>query len=83
MAAAKRFEELRVWQSARIMVQQVYQITREGSFARDFGLRDQIQRAAVSVMSNIAEGFHAGSNAEFLRFLRYARRSLAEVQSQF
>jgi four helix bundle protein len=60
----------------------VYQCTSRASFAKDFGLRDQIQRAAGSVMHNIAEGFDSGSDSEFARFLRYAQRSCTEVQSE-
>jgi four helix bundle protein len=60
----------------------VYEATNESPFNRDFGLRDQIRRAAVSVMSNIAEGFSAGSDAEFMRFLSFSRRSVSETQSQ-
>lgn len=82
MSTVRRFEDLDCWQSARLLVKHVYQISQQGKFSKDFGLRDQIQRAAISVMSNIAEGFHAGSNAEFLRFLGYSRRSVAEMQSQ-
>jgi four helix bundle protein len=59
----------------------VYEVTSQGAFARDFCLRDQIRDAATSVMANIAEGFDSGSDAEFIRFLRYARRSASEVQS--
>ena len=59
----------------------VYQVSDEGSFARDFGLRDQIRRAAVSAMTNIAEGFDCDSRVEFARFLGIARRSAVEVQS--
>ncbi len=77
----ERFEDIQGWQKARELAQMVYQVTSQGAFARDFGLRDQIREAAVSVMANIAEGFDAGSDAEFIRFLRYARRSASEVQS--
>jgi four helix bundle protein len=76
-----RFEDIQAWQEARILVKQVYLLTREGEFARDFGLRDQIQRAAVSIMTNIAEGFDCESKKEFARFLGIARRSAVEVQS--
>jgi four helix bundle protein len=75
-------EEIKAWQEARVLTKMVYEITNDGSFARDFRLRDQIRDAAGSIMHNIAEGFGAGSDAEFLRFLRYARRSGSEVQSQ-
>ena len=81
MTLVKRFEELRAWQAARALVREAYAVARRDAFARDWGLRDQIQRAAVSVMSNIAEGFDAGTDAEFVRFLTYARASAAEVQS--
>ena len=82
MATVKRFEDLHVWQGARELVKMIYETTNLPAFSKDFGLRDQIRRAAVSVMSNIAEGFGAGSDAEFVRFLGYARRSNSEVQSQ-
>ena len=81
MAGVTRFEDLRAWQAASELVVAVYALTRQGSFAQDFGLKDQIQRAAVSVMANIAEGFDCESKAEFARFLGYARRSATEVQA--
>jgi four helix bundle protein len=81
MTGITRFEDIKAWQEARKLVQMVYQITGQGPLARDFGLRDQIQRAAISVMANIAEGFDCESHAEFARFLGYARRSAVEVQS--
>jgi four helix bundle protein len=77
-----RFEDVQSWQTARMLTQMVYGISDEGAFRRDFRLRDQIRGAAGSVMHNIAEGFDAGSDAEFVRFLRYARRSATEVPSQ-
>ncbi len=77
-----RFEEIEGWQLARELTQKVYALTSREKFSRDFGLRDQIQRAAASSMHNVAEGFDAGSNPEFIRFLRYAQRSCTEVQSQ-
>lgn len=82
MATIKRFEDIRGWQSARKLTNLVYKMTSQGNFSKDFGLRDQIRRAAISVMSNIAEGFDAGSDAEFVRFLGYSRRSASEIQSQ-
>ncbi len=82
MATIKKFEDLRAWQSSRELVKLVYDTTNIGAFQKDFGLRDQIRRAAISVMSNIAEGFGAGSDAEFVRFLGYSRRSVSETQSQ-
>jgi four helix bundle protein len=81
MALIKRIEDLQAWQEARRLVRDVYRISREGALARDFGLRDQIQRAAVSVMANVAEGFDCESHIEFARFLGFARRSSVEVQS--
>jgi four helix bundle protein len=81
MMHIERFEDVQGWQKARELTRMVYSVTRQGAFARDFGLRDQMERASVSVMANIAEGFDAGADAEFIRFLRYARRSASEVQS--
>jgi four helix bundle protein len=77
-----RFEELIAWQKAKTLCVQVYRVTNTGPFARDFGLRDQIQRASVSAMSNIAEGFDRNSRPEFARFLTFARGSAGEVRSQ-
>ena len=73
---------MHAWQSARNLVKLIYEITKQPDFNRDFALRDQIRRAAISVMSNIAEGFGTGTDAEFVRFLGYARRSTSEAQSQ-
>lgn len=78
----ERFEDLIAWQKARKLTRDIYQITRQGSFAKDFGLSGQIQRAAVSIMSNVAEGFERGSRAEFHQFLSVAKASCAEVRSQ-
>ena len=78
----RRFEDIQAWQASRELVRMVYTASGQGQFARDLRLASQMQGAAVSVMSNIAEGFDAGSDAEFIRFLQYARRSATEVQSQ-
>jgi four helix bundle protein len=78
----KRFEDLAVWQKARDLSVLVYRPSSEGPFARDWGLRDQVRRAAVSTMSNIAEGFSRYSRAELRQFLSIARGSATEVQSQ-
>lgn len=78
----QRFEDIRGWQLARELPHEVYKTTNNGSFSKDWGLRDQINRATGSAMDNIAEGFDAGSNADFSRFLRYAQRSCSEVASQ-
>ena len=80
--AVKQFEDLEVWQEARRLTQAIYRLTRAGRFSKDFALRDQIQRAAVSVMSNIAEGFERGGNQEFIQFLYVAKASCGEVRSQ-
>ena len=81
MATITRFEEIDAWKKAREMTRLIYSITSTGEFARDFGLRDQIRRASVSTMANIAEGFDCESKIEFARFLGIARRSAVEVQS--
>ena len=78
----ERFEDLIAWQKARLLTTEIYRISMHGEFAKDFGLRDQIRRAAVSVMSNIAEGFERGSRGEFHQFLVIAKASCAEVRSQ-
>jgi len=78
----ERFEDIRAWQQARELSNLVYDLTEKGNFAKDFRLRDQIQGAAGSIMHNIAEGFEDGSDAEFIHFLKYARRSASEVQSE-
>ena len=82
MAAFKTFEEINAWQNARVLVKEVYAMTRNGAFSNDYGLKDQIQRAAVSICSNIAEGFERRGNKEFINFLWIAKGSAAEVCSQ-
>lgn len=82
MATIKRFEEIKAWQEARELAKLVYKVTRGIAIAKDYGLKDQIQRAAVSVGSNIAEGFARNGNKEFAKFLWSAKGSAAEVQSQ-
>lgn len=77
----EQFEDIEAWQAARELVSEVYRVTKQGDFARDYGLRDQVQRASVSIMANVAEGFDSNSDEEFVRFLRYALRSATEVQS--
>lgn len=77
-----RFEDLIAWQKARSLTAAVYRATAEGPFSKDFGLREQIRRAAVSTMSNISEEFERGSAAEFSRFLLIAKASCAELRSQ-
>jgi four helix bundle protein len=82
MPTIKNFEDLDSWKKARELAGFVYELTRKERFSRDFGLSDQIRRAAGSVMHNIAEGFESGSDPEFGRFLKIARRSASEVQSE-
>jgi four helix bundle protein len=82
MASITCFEDLQSWQKARQLANAGYDLTEQPRFAKDFRLRNQIQGAAGSVMHNIAEGFDAGSNPEFIRFLKMARRSASETQSE-
>ena len=78
----ERFEDIEAWQLARELARKVYSLTKNPGFAKDYGLKRQIQDAAGSSMHNIAEGFDSETNAEFIRFLRYAKRSCTEVQSE-
>jgi four helix bundle protein len=82
MPTITRFEDLEAWQTARQLVNQVYDLSDDGIFARDFGLRDQIRRAAVSIMSNIAEGFESRTQTQFLHYLGIAKGSAGEVRAQ-
>jgi four helix bundle protein len=82
MTAIKQFEEIHAWQTARKITKQVYMLSDHGNFGRDFGFRDQIRRAAVSVMSNIAEGFESNTQALFINYLGHAKASAGEVRSQ-
>lgn len=82
MSAFQRFEDIEAWQKARELTKAIYALSNDGQFARDFGLRDQIRRASVSIMSNIAEGFGRGGNKEFIQFLFTAKGSASEVQAQ-
>lgn len=81
MAKFNSFEEIVAWQKAHEITLDVYRATAGGNFSKDYGLRDQIRRAAVSIMANIAEGHGRRSNSEFANFLNIARGSAAEVQS--
>ncbi len=78
----ERFEDIEAWQLARELTRKVYRLTKKTRFAKDYGLKRQMQDAAGSSMHNIAEGFDSETNAEFMRFLRYAKRSCTEVQSE-
>jgi four helix bundle protein len=82
MAKVKKFEEIQSWKKARTLTKQIYSATLAGAFAKDFALRDQIRRAAVSILSNIAEGFERGGDKEFLQFLAIAKGSAGEVRAQ-
>jgi four helix bundle protein len=82
MATFKKFEDITAWQRARELTQQIYKLTSTSQFARDFGLKDQIRRASVSIMSNIAEGFERSGTGEFTHFLATAKGSAGEVRSQ-
>ena len=82
MATFHRFEEIESWKKAREITRLIYKITSDGNFARDFGLRDQIRRASVSIASNIAEGFERDGTKEFVQFLYIAKGSAAEVKTQ-
>ncbi len=82
MTRIERFEDIEAWQKGRELVEEIYQLSAGGGLSKDFGLRDQIRRAAVSIISNIAEGFARQTDKEFVQFLYMAKGSVAEVQSQ-
>lgn len=82
MATFKKFEEIEAWKKARELTKRIYRVSRTGSFARDFALRDQVRRASVSIMSNIAEGYDRSGTGEFVQFLSTAKGSAAEVKCQ-
>ena len=82
MAGITRFEEIEGWKTARELTSLIYRMTEQGAFAKDFGLKDQIRRASVSVMSNIAEGFESRTNNQFISYLGHAKGSSGETRSQ-
>jgi four helix bundle protein len=82
MSTVKRFEDLEVWKSSRQLTTQVYELCRQAPFSKDNGLKDQICRAALSVMSNIAEGFESQTQSQFIRYLGIAKASAGETRSQ-
>lgn len=82
MSKIEKFEDLKVWQKAREVNLQIYKLSNKGTFSKDFGLREQIRRASVSILSNIAEGFERNGNKEFNQFLSIAKASAAEVRAQ-
>lgn len=81
MSCIKKFEDIVAWQKARLLTKTIYSVSKSGEFARDFGLSGQIQRAAISIMSNVAEGFERSSLREFHKFLWISKSSCAEVRS--
>ena len=82
MATITRFEEIDAWVTARELTRLIYALTDQGNFAKDFGLKNQIQRASVSIMSNIAEGFESRTQARFIDYLGHAKASAGEVRCQ-
>jgi four helix bundle protein len=82
MAKIKKFEDIESWKRARSFAKSIYEVTASGKFAHDFGLKDQIRRASVSILSNIAEGFERGGDKEFLQFLALAKGSSGEARAQ-
>ncbi|MDT4955181.1 MAG: hypothetical protein QOJ02_3319 [Acidobacteriota bacterium] len=82
MAKIERFEDMECWKKARELTKFVYEISSISKFAHDYGLRDQIRRASVSVLSNIADGFERDGNKEFIQFLSLAKGSSGEVRAQ-
>lgn len=82
MTTAKRFEDLEIWQRAKDLTNLIYKYSTDGSFSRDFGLRDQMRRASVSILSNIAEGFEGQSQAVFIKHLGHAKGSAGELRAQ-
>ena len=83
MEKARQFEDLWIWQQARSLVKDIYEDLNQGPGSRDFGFRDQIQRAGISIMNNIAEGFERNSDIEFARYLDIAKASCGEVRSMY
>lgn len=81
MPTFERFEEIEAWQRARDLCGEIYRVSGKGAFAKDFGLRDQMRRASISMMSNIAEGFERSGSGEFVQFLAIAKGSAGEVRS--
>lgn len=82
MGTFRTFEDMEAWQQSRKLTKSIYKVTSQGAFARDFGLRDQIRKASVSIMSNIAEGFERSGTKEFIQFLATAKGSAGEVRAQ-
>ena len=83
MGTIRRFEEIEAWQEARVLTKRVYEVSGQGEFARDFGLKDQMRRAVVSILSNIAEGFESRTRGLFVEMLGRAKGSAGELRAQF
>ena len=81
MNRIEKFEDIIAWQKARVLTKEIYKCTQVGGFARDYGLKDQIQRASVSTMANVAEGFERDGDKEFTQFLSTSKGSCGEVKS--
>ena len=82
MATIARFEDIKAWQASRELNKKIYSVSKKGDFGKDFSLVDQIRRASISVMSNIAEGYERDSNKQFIVFLKYSKGSVGEIRSQ-
>jgi len=82
MSKIERFEDIQAWQEARWLTKEVYSVSGEGHWGKDYALKDQIRRAAISIMSNIAEGFERRTDTDFARFLSMAKGSASEVKAQ-
>ena len=82
MSTIVKFEDLEIWQKTRMLVRDLYRISNQNEFSKDFALRNQIRKAAISIMSNIAEGFERDGNKEFIQFLAIAKGSTGEIRSQ-
>jgi four helix bundle protein len=82
VANIERFEDLEIWQSSKVLANQIYDATSTGKFSQDYVLRDQVRRASVSIFSNVAEGFERNGNKEFIQFLYIAKASCGEVRAQ-
>ena len=78
----RKFEELNIWKLSLVVTKDIYDLTAKGNFSKDYGLRDQIRRAVISISSNIVEGFEKNNNNEFVRFLKIAKGSAGEVRNQ-
>ena len=82
MATIRRFEEIKAWQTGQELANLIYAFSKQGNFSRDFGLKDQMRRAAVSIISNIAEGYESRTQAQFINYLGTAKASAGEIRAQ-